>query len=113
MNNVQKVDDLLDFSTEGLVCLLAMELLGLRNLSGSPDEAPDDRMDKEALSGFLKDVSMSIVNFVKPSIEFKTLELEEGEIEKVTEKVAITFCSCETSLEYLDGMQYIIIYTSS
>ena len=47
MDNVQKVEDLLNLSTEGLICLAALELFDMQSLKSTPREAPSNRSNEE------------------------------------------------------------------
>ena len=64
MDNVQKVEDLLNLSTEGLICLAALELFDMQSLKSTPREAPSNRSNEECKI-FLHHAATTILAYIQ------------------------------------------------
>ena len=83
--HVNQAYDLMQFSTEGLICLLAMDMLAMDDLSGDPPPETE-----------LEEVSKKIVSFLRPFLMQQDWE---------SDRVRKEFCVCCASTEDLDGMK--------
>ena len=106
MENIQKVYDLVQFSCEGLVCILAMDILGMQEMDARPASSPADECPSEVEKEYLLVVSKLILDRVKPIISNLSSNLEEvpGDFDEDDDNDFLTFCDCETPMDDLDGM---------
>ena len=98
MDNVQKVEDLLNLSTEGSICLAALDLFDMQSLKSTPREAPSNRSDEECKI-FLHHAATTILAYIKPDIKFRGFE-EEHHCQRTKHDM---FCICNSPVEDMGG----------
>nr|XP_002736791.1 PREDICTED: uncharacterized protein LOC100378528 [Saccoglossus kowalevskii] len=91
MDNMNEVTDLLTFTTEGLVSLLCIKLLGLDDIDDKPANSPCEER-KELRQQYLQTVSKNVVTHVWPVIDTCSISQAANSDD---EEDARVFCICD------------------
>ena len=94
--NVQHATQLMNFVTQAMVCLAAMEVLGL----SSYDAVPMETETGTDVALGLKDTTCMIVDMLLPE------KNETNENQTRMNCIRNHFCCCQAEIELLDGMLF-------